>query len=1005
MREKMIYQNRARRKAKRMENRNDHEKYKRTEEEKMSPRCDFSEPDATDKTEELFKPNRIMKHLTRTLWLVALILCCSLQQVAAQMQLPPLPVDKNVRIGKLDNGLTYYIRHNEKPENRVEFYIAQKVGSILEEPQQRGLAHFLEHMAFNGTENFPGNERGLGIVQWCETKGIKFGTNLNAYTSVDETVYNINNVPSTDPAIVDSCLLILHDWSNAVLLTDKEIDKERGVIREEWRSRNVGMLRLYTDAQATFYPDSKYSDCMPIGSIDVINNFPYQAIRDYYAKWYRPDLQGIIVVGDIDVDQMEQKIKALFADIKLPENRAERIWYPVPDNEEPIVYIGKDKEIDLPLVNIYFKHDATPDSIKGSIMYLAQNYMLNAIATMLNERFSELAQSANPPFNMAFCSPDADFFLSGTKKALDVSAYAKEDGLNNALKVLLEELERVRRYGFTESEYARARANILQRLESAYNEREKTNNMAYVNECLQHFLHAEPIPGIEYEYSTMNQLAPNIPVAAINEVAKQLITENNQAVFIAAPEKEGVVVPTKEEVVAGLKGMSKLDVQPYVDKVSNEPLIKEAPQGGKIVSQKDNALFGATELTLSNGVKVYVKKTDFKADEIRMQGFSMGGTSLFDAADKLNYTVMNGVIDAGGAGNFSNVELTKMLAGKKVSVTASVGSTAAGVYGSCSPKDFETMMQLTYLYITQPRKDEESFASFKNRMKAQLESSEANPLSAFSDTLSYEIYGKDPRYLNLKASMMDQLDYDRMLELYKQAFANAADFTYLFVGNADLDSIKPYIEQYLGALPSKNVKESALNKDGLRKAAEQGIKENIFAKEQQTPMATVGIIINGDCTYNPKNEVLSSIFNQALTMIFTEEIREKEGGTYGVSTYCSLDSHQNKAALQISYQTDPEKFEHLNGVINTQLEKVAANGPTEEQMQKIKEYMLKKYADNQKENSYWMNQMENYLVLGVDMTKDYEALVNSITAQDVAAFAKTLLNQGNKLTVVMTVPE
>ena len=944
-----------------------------------------------------------MKRLTRTLWLAALILCLGLQQAVAQMQLPPLPVDPQVRIGRLDNGLTYYIRHNEKPENRVEFYIAQKVGSILEEPQQRGLAHFLEHMAFNGTKNFPGDERGLGIVQWCETKGIKFGTNLNAYTSVDETVYNISNVPSTDPAIVDSCLLILHDWSNAVLLTDKEIDKERGVIREEWRSRNVGMLRLWTDAQATFYPDSKYSDCMPIGHLDVINNFPYQAIRDYYAKWYRPDLQGIIVVGDIDVNQMEQKIKTLFADIKMPENPAERIWYPVPDNEEPIVYIGKDKEIDTPMVDIYFKHDATPDSIKGSVLYLAQDYMMSAIARMLNERLSELAQSANPPFNMAGCSPDADFFLSGTKKSFDITAYTKDDGLSNGLKVLLQEVERVRRHGFTESEYARARANILQQLESAYNEREKTNNMAYVNECLQHFLHAEPIPGIEYEYTTLNQLAPNIPVQAINEVAKQLITDNNQAVFIAAPEKEGVVIPTKEEVIADLKAMPTLQVEAYVDKVSNEPLIKEAPQGGKIVSQKENALFGATELTLSNGIKVYVKKTDFKADEIRMHGFSQGGTTLFDAADKLNYSLMNGAVDAGGAGNFSNVELTKVLAGKKVSVSATVGSTQENVNGNCSPKDFETMMQLTYLYLTQPRKDEEAFASFKNRMKAQLESSEANPLSALSDTLGYEMYGQNERYFNMKAAMIDQVDYDRILELYKQAFADCGDFQFIFVGNAELDSIKPYIETYLGALPAKSAKQN-YNKANLLIPA-KGIKENIFAKEQQTPMATVAMVITGNCTYNLRSSVLMSVLNQALDMVYTEEIREKEGGTYGVSTYGMLGSERQNATLQIVYQTDPAKFEHLNGIINTQLEKMAQQGPTDEQMQKIKEYMLKKYADNQKENGYWLGNIREMLYTGMDKTKDYEALVNGLTAQDVAQFAQALLKQGNKLTVVMTVPE
>ena len=615
--------------------------------------------------------------------------------------------------------------------------------------------------------------------------------------------------------------------------------------------------------------------------------------------------------------------------------------------------------------------------------------MMSAIARMLNERLSELAQSANPPFNMAGCSPDADFFLSGTMKSFNITAYTKDDGLSNAMKVLLQEVERVRRHGFTESEYARSRANILQQLESQYNEREKTNNMAYVNECLQHFLHAEPMPGIEYTYATLNQLAPNIPVQAINQVAQQLITANNQAVFIAAPDKEGVVIPTKEEVIADLKAMPTLQVEAYVDKVSNEPLIKEAPKGGKIVSQKDNALFGATELTLSNGIKVYVKKTDFKADEIRMQGFSLGGRSLFDAADKLNYSTMNGVVDAGGAGNFSNVELTKLLAGKQVSVTATVNSTP--------------MMQLTYLYITQPRKDEEAFASFKNRLKAQLESAEANPLSAFSDTLSYELQGHNARYLNLKAAMVDQMDYDRILELYKQAFADCGDFQFILVGNAELDSIKPYIETYLGALPATNAKQT-YNKANLLTIA-KGTKENIFAKEQQTPMATVAMIINGNVEYNLRNYVLLSVLNQALDMVYTEEIREKEGGTYGVSTFGQLGSEQQNAILQIVYQTDPAKFEHLNGIIVSLLEKMAKEGPSAEQMQKIKEYMLKKHADNQKENSYWMNNIKEVLYTGQDMTKDYEALVNGITAQDVAKFAADLLKQGNKLTVVMTVPE
>ena len=611
-----------------------------------------------------------MKHSFRSLLVVAFVLCASFQQaVAQQMQFPPLPVDKNVRIGQLDNGLTYYIRHNKLPENRAEFYIAQKVGSILEEPQQRGLAHFLEHMAFNGTKNFPGDDKGLGVIPWCETVGIKFGTNLNAYTSIDETVYNISNAPIDRAGVLDSCLLVLHDWSNYILLKDDEIDKERGVIREEWRSRNSGMLRVYTDLLPTIYPGDKYADCMPIGSIDVINNFPYKDIRDYYHKWYRPDLQGIVIVGDIDVDAVEAKLKAIFADVQKAVNPAERVYYPVADNKEPIVAIGTDKEVDDPSIEVYFKQDATPDSEKNNVGYLASQYMTSMITSMLNARLSELTQSANPPFTRAYSSY-GNFFVAKTKEALNLSASSKADGIEKALKVLLQEAERARRFGFTESEYARARANYLQRLESAYNEREKTKHGSYVREYVRNFLDAEPIPGIETEYAMMNQLAPNLPVQAINMAIQQLVPDSNQVVIIAGPEKEGLKYPQKEEVIALLKGMKSLDLQPYVDKVSDEPLMKEAPKGGKIVSEKEGEIYGSTKLVLSNGVTVYVKKTDFKADEIRMKGTSLGGKSLFPDKDALNFAVMDNVVAVGGLGNFSQVDLTKVLAGQKVSVRA-----------------------------------------------------------------------------------------------------------------------------------------------------------------------------------------------------------------------------------------------------------------------------------------------------------------------------------------------
>ena len=943
-----------------------------------------------------------MKHLFHSLLAVAFVLCAGFQQaVAQQMQFPPLPVDKNVRIGQLDNGLTYYIRHNKLPENRAEFYIAQKVGSILEEPQQRGLAHFLEHMAFNGTKNFPGDDKGLGVIPWCETVGIKFGTNLNAYTSIDETVYNISNAPIDRTGVLDSCLLILHDWSNYILLKDDEIDKERGVIREEWRSRNSGMLRVYTDLLPTIYQGDKYADCMPIGSIDVINNFPYKDIRDYYHKWYRPDLQGIVIVGDIDVDTVEAKLKAVFADVQKPVNPAERTYYPVTDNKEPIVAIGTDKEVDDPSIEIYFKQDATPDSEKNNVGYLASQYMTSMISSMLNARLSELVQSANPPFTRA-SSYYSDFFVAKTKEAFALSASSKADGIETALKTLLQETERARRFGFTESEYARARANYLQSLESAYNEREKTKHGSYVRDYVQNFLNGEPIPGIEAEYAMMNQLAPNIPLQAMNMVMQQLVPDSNQVVIIAGPAKEGLKYPTKEEVINLLKGMKDLDLQAYVDKVSDEPLMKEAPKGGKIISEKEGDIYGSTKLVLSNGVTVYVKKTDFKADEIRMKGTSLGGKSIFPDKDALNFAVMDNVIAVGGLGNFSQVDLTKVLAGKKVSVNAGLGATTENVFGTCSPKDFETMMQLTYLTFTAPRKDAEAFESFKNRMKAQLESAQANPLSSINDSLQKAMYNNHPRVVMMKPEMVDQIDYDRILEMYNDRFKDASDFTFYFVGNIDLETAKPLIAEYLGALPAINRKETFKDtKMSIRK----GVYKNEYAKEQQTPTATIVFLYSGKAPYTLKNDILLSFATQVLDMVYTEEVREKEGGTYGVNCFGDLQKYpKEQLLLQIVFQTDPAKKDKLAGIVVDELKKLAAEGPSDVHLQKVKEYMLKKYADNQKENGYWMNNLNDYFYYGMDMTEGYTDIVNSITAKDIQKFVSDLLKQGNEIEVTMTVP-
>ena len=934
------------------------------------------------------------KRLFTTLLVLGSVVIASAQQ---QPQMPPIPTDPNVRIGKLENGLTYYIRHNELPEDRADFYIAQKVGSILEEENQRGLAHFLEHMCFNGTTNFPGK----GIINWLETIGVRFGENLNAYTSIDETVYNINNVPVIRDGIVDSCLLILHDWANDLTLAEAEIDNERGVIHEEWRTGQGAMMRMYEQALPKAFEGSKYGHRLPIGTIEVIDNFPYQALRDYYETWYRPDQQGIVVVGDIDVDKVEAKIKELFSPIQMPANAPERKYEQVPDNKEPIITIAKDKEQPSTMIYIWHKHPATPNEAKGNIGYLVQNYMFSMISSMMHARLEELRQSANPPFIQA-ASGDSDFLLAKTTEAFVGMAVSKDDGIPTALSTLVREIERARKFGFTASEYARAKADYLLMLESAYKERDKMKNNQYVQEYIRHFIDNEPIPGIETEYALMNQLAPNIPVEAINSILPQLIKDENIVINIFGPDKEGMVYPTEAEILDILNKTKAEEITAYVDKVSDEPLMKEAPKAGKIVKAEEGP-FGSTALTLSNGVRVVLKTTDFKADEIRMRAFSPGGTSVFGTKEALQLKMLNSVAGLGGLGNFSNVDLEKVLAGKKATIGASVSGLSEGLNGSCSPKDLETLLQLTYLSFTAPRMDEEAFESFKQRTKASLANQEANPMTALTDTLQMEMYGDHPLAGRVKAEMIDQLDYNRIMEMYKDRFKEAGDFTFLFVGNINLEEAKPLIETYLGGLPTINRKE---NYQDIQLNIRKGTHKNLFEKQMETPKATVLNIISGNCEYNLKNDLLMTMLSQTMSMVYLETVREKEGASYGVSAFGQLSRGiKDEALFQIYFDTDPAKREKMEQIVMSELQKVAQEGPRPEHLAKVKEFLLKKHIEDAKENSYWLGQLNNYYWYKTDMNTDYEKLVNDLTAEDVKNFTKALLDQGNIIEITMTAKE
>ena len=938
-----------------------------------------------------------MKSFAKRIFSALLILSCAVLASAQQPQMPPIPTDPNVRIGKLENGLTYYIRHNELPEKRADFYIAQKVGSILEEDNQRGLAHFLEHMCFNGTTNFPGK----GIINWLETIGVRFGENLNAYTSIEETVYNIDNVPVIRDGIVDSCLLILHDWANDLTLAEAEIDNERGVIHEEWRTGQGAMMRMYEQALPKAMAGSKYGHRLPIGTIEVIDNFPYQALRDYYEAWYRPDQQGIIVVGDVDVDKVEAKIKELFSPIPMPANAPERKYEPVPDNKEPIVTIAKDKEQPSTMIYLWHKHPATPNEAKGNIGYLVQNYLFSMISSMMHARLEELRQGANPPFIYA-ASGDSDFLMAKTTEAYVGMAMSKDDGIPTALAALVREIERARKFGFTASEYARAKADYLRELESAYNERDKMKNDEYVEEYVRHFIDNEPIPGIETEYAIMNQLVPNIPVEAINSILPQLIKDENIVINIFGPDKEGMVYPTEAEILDVLKKTKAEEITAYEDKVSDEPLLKEAPQAGKIVKTEEGP-FGSTALTLSNGVRVVVKNTDFKADDIRMRAYSPGGTSIFGTNEFIQIKMLNSVASLGGLGNFSSVDLEKVLAGKKASVGAIVGSQTEILSGYCSPKDLETLMQLVYLSFTAPRMDDAAFESFKQRTKASLANQEANPMVALSDTLQKEMYGNHPMAKRFKAEMVDQIDYNRIMEMYKDRFKEAGDFTFLFVGNINLEEAKPLIETYLGGLPTINRKE---NYKDIKLDIQKGAHKNVFEKQMEIPKATVISVISGNCEYNLKNDLLMTLLKQTMDLVYTETIREKEGATYGVSTTGMVSRYpKDEALFQIYFDTDPAKREKMEQLVMAELQKVAQEGPRPEHLAKVKEFLLKKHLENVKENGYWLNKLNEYYWYNTDMDSNYDKLLNEISVEDVKNFTKALLDQGNIIEVTMTAKE
>ncbi len=903
----------------------------------------------------------------------------------------PAPLDAKVKTGTLDNGMRYYIRANKNPEKRADFYIVHNVGAIQENDDQNGLAHFTEHMAFNGTKNFPKK----GILNFCEGIGVKFGTNINANTGVERTMYLITNVPLLREGITDTALLILHDWSNYISFEDAEVDAERGVIREEWRVYGSADERMDIKLMPTIYKDSKYAKRNVIGDTAVINHFKYQTIKDFYHKWYRTDLQGIVVVGDFDENVMEAKIKKLFNTIPKPQNITAKEEYPLPNNKEALIGLATDKEATETVVNVFFKHEPVKDNMKN-LGYLRAQLVRNIINSMFAQRMMELSRKENPPFMMAFSYYGQ--FTRAKDAFIGIAQAPNNQGLK-ALGALLIEMQRMKLYGFITSEFERAKIEMLRRYESQNIDRDKRKNRELVRQIISNFSSNEPNPGVEYMYQFAKDMMPEITLDEINKEAKNYVTDENCIVTITGPEQQGVTLPTEQEIRNLLNTYKSAKIEPYVDNLSGKKLVDKEIKSGKVESITTNKVLGTTEWTLSNKMKIVFKPTEFKDDELLIQGYSNGGSSLLKDAEMPSANFFGEVVNQMGVGDFSVTDLVKMTAGKQVSVGLGLSGDQQTVNARTSPKDLETAMQLIYLYFTNPRWNEIDYKTWLDKQKATYINADAEPRKAFSDTLTAMLYNHHPRIRTKSYKLLDEISLEKMKAIYKDRFADAGSFTFQFVGKVNPDEIKPLIEKYLASLPTISRKE-VYKDNNVRQP--KGKVTNDFLRENKTPRTSVFVNYNGTCGYTIDDRLMSATLRHILELRYTESIREKEGGTYGVSLRFTVNKYPVPTFLfNISFDTDPQKADKLLTIVDAEIKTIVENGPTEVDLQKAKEYFGKQRQEDMKENNWWSYILSDYYFNGLDYLTEYDAKVKALTVKLVHEYAKKVLTQGNVIKVVM----
>ena len=932
-----------------------------------------------------------MNQFIRKIYLfVSLLFLCNVLFAQQELSDTLLPVDPKVRIGRLENGFTYYIRVNHKPEKRVEMRLVVNAGSILEDEDQLGLAHFVEHMAFNGTEHFEKNE----LKNYLERIGIRFGPELNAYTSFDETVYMLT-IPSDSSELLDKGFLVMEDWAHAITFEDEEIDKERGVIVEEWRLGQGFAQRMRDKYLPVVFKNSRYAERLPIGKKEIIENCSYETLRRFYSDWYRPDLMALVVVGDIDPDYAERMIAEHFSDLRYPAVLRERENYPIPDHDPTLVSVVSDKEAPMSMLYILFKKEV--DSQKTYADYL---HMLrySFVTGMFNQRLSELTELENPPFI------GAGFYYGGLssrmKNALQGYAYVGEDGIREGLKTMLLEAKRIDQFGFTPGEFNRYKLDLLKQYEVAYNEREKTESRQWAQEYIGNYLEQEPIPGIEFEYEFVKTNLALISLEEINLLAQNLIKSDNRVIIIGTPENPDIKLPTEEEVFSFVKSVNDTLIDAYTDKILADELMGEKPKPGKIKKEKFLPEIGAYDLILSNGIRVILKPTNYKNDEVLFTAYSMGGHSVYPDADHFTALNTDGIVQESGVGKFSNSDLAKILAGKSVYVAPSISYETELISAQSKTSDLETMFQLIYLYFTNPRVDESAFNSYITKRKDLFENLWKDPQNFFFDQYYRTKAQYHPRgdYLPVSEDW-DKINFQRAIQIYRDRFADAGDFTIIIVGAFDSEKVKPLIKQYLASLPDIKREENYVDL-GIRPPDRKTIQRVYKGND---PKSFAIIYFEKEKPWNPYDAFMISVLSDILRIKYVDILREQLSGVYTVRVNASMQKIPYAcASLQVMIPCAPENADSLVQVAINELVKIQQNGVEENDIIKAKESRRRALEVSLETNSYWLKAIQDALMLENNLQNvTKEDLIEKISSEEIKRIVREYFDTDLYLQVVL----